>query len=293
MNERDAALKALEWYTDNGVTEVLESEPQDKTIKIPDSFEGLKEATPDPGTFKANIPPETMPKKPSAKTESDLISSKDARAEAENLVKEASTLEELRKAIADFEGLSVKKTALNMVFCDGNPKAKVMVIGEAPGADEDKQGKPFVGASGQLLDKILGSIGLSREAETPDEALYISNILNWRPPGNRTPTPAEMSIALPFIEKHIALISPDILVLVGNTPMKTLLNTKEGIVKMRGNWHDYQPVSDIGLKLDKPIYALPTFHPAYLLRNPKQKKTVWADMLMLNKKRIELGISKA
>ena len=293
MNDRDAALKALEWYTDNGITEALESEPQDKTNKLPGSFEDLKGAAPDTTIRNTKTQSDAMPKKQPAKTESALISSKDARAEAENIVKGISTLEDLRQAIADFEGLSVKKTALNMVFCDGNPKARVMVIGEAPGADEDKQGKPFVGASGQLLDKILGSIGLSRDAEAPENALYISNILNWRPPGNRTPTPAEMSIALPFIEKHIALVSPDILVLVGNTPMKSLLNTKQGIVKMRGNWHDYQPVSDIGAKSDKPVFALPTFHPAYLLRNPKQKKTVWADMLMLHKKRIELGIDKA
>jgi DNA polymerase len=249
----------LEWFLDNGVDEIVSHKPVDKTKSV--KIKKVDEI----------IPPNLG--KPIKGTSSAII-------EATELAKQANTLEELRLAIAGFDGLPVKKTALNMVFCDGNPNADVMVIGEAPGADEDRQGKPFVGASGQLLDTILGRIGLTRSAENPKQATYISNILNWRPPGNRTPTPDEMKIALPFIEKHIQLVSPKILLLVGNTPMRTILNTKEGIKKMRGRWHDYNVITpDLG-ELKSPILALPTFHPAFLLRNPYEKKTIWQDMVM-------------
>lgn len=276
-NQGDSSLEALEWYVDNGITDILENETVDKTKPA----EILEVSTHQ--TAKVVNPPE--------KPKSAPMGSNEARKTAETLARSAKTLEELRDAIASFEGLSVKKTALNMVFCDGNPKAPIMVVGEAPGADEDEQGKPFVGASGQLLDRILAGIGLSRHNDNPNQAVYISNILNWRPPGNRTPTPAEMSIALPFIEKHIQLIAPKILILVGNTPMKSLLNTKEGIMKMRGEWHDYKTISEIG-EMDNKVLVMPTFHPAFLLRNPMKKKDVWQDMIALQKKRIELGIGK-
>lgn len=281
-NERKkSALDAMEWYLDNGVTDILEDEPVDKTVMMQESKP--VSTMPEPKTETAKPTPSREKAVP--------MGSAEARKTSEALARSAKTLDELKEAISSFDGLSVKKTALNMVFCDGNPKAPIMVIGEAPGADEDEQGKPFVGQSGQLLDRILAGIGLSRKAEDPAQAVYISNILNWRPPGNRTPTPAEMSIALPFIEKHIQLIGPKILILVGNTPMKSLLDTKEGIMKMRGRWHDYKPVSDIG-DLAQEILALPSFHPAFLLRNPMQKKTVWQDMITLQKKRVELGLAK-
>ncbi len=279
-NQGDPSLEALKWYVDNGVTDVLENEPVDKTQPAEPIAALVTEAK---TQKKTTLTPE-VPKAPP-------MGSNEARKSAEELAKNVKTLDELREAIASFDGLSVKKTALNMVFCDGNPKAPIMVIGEAPGADEDEQGKPFVGASGQLLDKILAGIGLSRKNEEANKSVYVSNILNWRPPGNRTPTPAEMSIALPFIEKHIQLIAPKILILVGNTPMKSLLDSKEGIMKMRGSWHDYKTVSNIG-ELGSEILVLPTFHPAFLLRNPMKKKDVWQDMIALQKKRIELGIAE-
>ncbi|MGE4313894.1 MAG: uracil-DNA glycosylase [Pseudobdellovibrionaceae bacterium] len=281
-----SALEALRWYVENGVTDTLLPEPVNK--KLSAQPKDLPKAV--PAAPASQAPAQSVAAMEAPDTPPTLVGSREARAKAEELAKAANTLEELADVIRNFDGLAVKKTAMNMVFSDGNPKASVMVIGEAPGADEDREGKPFVGASGQLLDKIFASIGLSRKAEDPKQALYISNILNWRPPGNRTPTPAEMSIALPFIEKHIALIQPRILVMVGNTPMKTLLDTKEGIVKMRGSWHDYKTVSDISTNFKEPVFGLPTFHPAFLLRNPMQKKTVWHDMLLLHKKRAELGL---
>lgn len=203
-----------------------------------------------------------------------------SRAKAEKLAAAADSLDALRQAIADFDGLAIKKTATNMVFSDGNPEARVMLIGEAPGADEDRQGKPFVGKSGELLDKILSFINLDRKGQDPAQAIYISNILNWRPPGNRTPTPSEIEISHPFIEKHIALVKPEILILCGGIAAKTLLNKSEGITKLRGEWSEFKP-QILNSEEFPPIKALATFHPSYLLRNPAQKKSVWKDMLAI------------
>jgi uracil-DNA glycosylase family 4 len=164
----------------------------------------------------------------------------------------------------------LKKTAINTVFSDGNPKAKVMVIGEAPGADEDRQGLPFVGLSGKLLDRMFASIGLDRTT------IYITNIIPWRPPGNRQPTPSETNLCLPFVERHIELVSPEFLVLVGGTAAKSILQSTEGIMKLRGRWLSYQTST-----MQKPIKTLATFHPAYLLRAPGQKRLAWLDLLML------------
>jgi DNA polymerase len=199
----------------------------------------------------------------------------EAIVEAQKSAKICKNLEELQQAIADFDGLSVKKTATNMVFSDGDPQSDIMVIGEAPGADEDIQGKPFVGISGQLLDKILACIHLSRKPEAGQKSVYISNILNWRPPGNRTPTDSEISISLPFIEKHIELVKPKVVVLCGGVAGKSLLQRNDSISKLRGTFHDYQTTDGHQLKM------IATYHPAYLLRTPAQKKAVWADMLML------------
>jgi DNA polymerase len=164
-----------------------------------------------------------------------------------------------------------------------------MIVGEAPGADEDRIGKPFVGVSGQLLDRILACIGLARTAEDPADAVYISNILNWRPPGNRTPTDAEVDISRPFIERHIALVKPRLLVFAGGVSAKGLLNSTDSISKMRGKWHDYRPATP-GIADDgAPIPALATYHPAYLLRTPSQKKAVWADMLTVQARLRETG----
>jgi DNA polymerase len=204
---------------------------------------------------------------------------------AYKLAQSARTLAELRNALEKFEDCPLKKTATHLVFADGNPDASIMVVGEAPGADEDRLGVPFVGVSGQLLDRAFAAIGLDRTK------IYISNILPWRPPGNRQPTPHETALCLPFIERHIELVSSEILILVGGTAAKTLLKTNEGIVKLRGKWHAY-----LSPELKKPIKTLATFHPAYLLRSPGQKRFVWLDLLsvkaMINSKNEIFKLSK-
>jgi DNA polymerase len=178
------------------------------------------------------------------------------------------SLEELRAALETFDGSPLKKTALNLVFGEGNPHATDMFIGEAPGADEDRLGRPFVGISGQLLDKMLAAINLDRLH------VYITNILPWRPPGNRTPTTEEISLFLPFVRKHIALVAPRILCLVGGTAVKALLGRQEGIMRLRGNWFNYEDG----------ISVLPTYHPAFLLRSPSRKRESWRDFLEIHKK---------
>ena len=173
--------------------------------------------------------------------------------------------------VQSFDGCDLKKTASNLVFADGNPAADIMLIGEAPGADEDRQGKPFVGASGQLLDKMLASIGLDRTA------VYISNIIPWRPPGNRTPTSEEVAMFLPVIKRHIDLIAPKIVITLGGSSTKALLSTTEGILKLRGQWRDYD-VNGTAV----PMMAM--LHPAYLLRTPAQKSLAWRDLRQLYRK---------
>jgi uracil-DNA glycosylase family 4 len=219
---------------------------------------------------------------PLPKGERGLLGSMDIRNEARKLALAASTLEDLRAAIQTFDGIALKRTATNMVFADGNPSAPVMLIGEAPGADEDRIGKPFVGVSGQLLDRIFSHIGLSRAETDPVKSLYIANILNWRPPGNRTPSAGEIEASLPFIERHIALVKPKLLILCGGVSAQALLNRTEGISKLRNRWHDYLPRTE-GIAGDNPasIPAIATYHPAYLLRTPSQKRAVWQDMLAL------------
>ncbi len=185
----------------------------------------------------------------------------------------ASTVLELREELDRFEGCPLKQTALNTVFADGNPQAEIMLVGEAPGEDEDRQGRPFVGVSGKLLDQMLAAIGLDRTS------VYISNILFWRPPGNRSPTDAEIAACLPFAERHIALVNPKALVLLGGVAAKSLLRTSEGITKMRGRWTGYTP--HLGLQAEASFRCLPTLHPAYLLRQPAAKRQAWQDFLLL------------
>lgn len=199
---------------------------------------------------------------------------------ARTLVEGADTLDALRERFATFDGCPLRRMATNFVFADGSPDAPLMIIGEAPGEDEDRQGKPFVGRAGQLLDRMLAAIGRDRQSA------YISNILPWRPPGNRTPSAAEIAICLPYIHRHIALKKPEILVFAGGIAAKTLLDTSKGITKLRGRW---TAVTVPGL--DEPIPALPLFHPAYLLRQPAQKRLAWRDLLMVEKALSEINTS--
>lgn len=174
--------------------------------------------------------------------------------------------------MAGFEHCDLKRGARNLVFGDGNPQARVLVLGEAPGREEDIEGRPFVGPAGQLLDRMFATIGLARQSPDPAAALYITNVLPWRPPQNRDPSPEEIETMRPFVERHIALIDPEVIVLMGNTPLLAILRQK-GILRLRGTWAQ---------ALGKPI--LPMTHPAYLLRNPADKREAWADLLALQAK---------
>jgi uracil-DNA glycosylase len=178
-------------------------------------------------------------------------------------------LDELRAAIAAFDGLSIKKTATQMVFADGNPKARVMVLGEAPGAEEDRSGQPFVGPAGQLLDKMLAAIQLDRQQ------VFISNVVHYRPPNNRPPSPDEIVLSLPFVLRMVELVRPEFLVCLGGVALKALFDTKDGIMKLRGTWRDL-PLPD-----GTAIPTLLTYHPAFLLRTPSYKREAWADLQSL------------
>jgi uracil-DNA glycosylase len=182
----------------------------------------------------------------------------------------AKTLDDLRALLEDFRGCALHATATKLVFADGNPKGRVMFVGEAPGYEEDLSGRPFVGRSGKLLDRMMEAIGLDRES------VYIANVVPWRPPGNRTPTPQETATCLPFIHRQIELADPDILVCLGQPSTQTLLGTREGITRTRGRWFKY----DTGTR---EIRALATLHPAYLLRQPLQKRLAWRDFLAIKK----------
>ncbi|MCI5048913.1 MAG: uracil-DNA glycosylase [Rickettsiales bacterium] len=277
MAQLQQVQQLLEWYLSMGVTETISDEPVDWfSIKKPQKTASIAPAPtekPQPidiSAIKAVVSPESAPINANL---SNTI------ADARTLADEAKTLDELKEAISTFDGCPLKKMAKNTVFSDGNPDSDIMLIGEAPGAEEDRQGIPFCGASGQLLDRMLESIGLSRA-----ENCYISNTLFWRPPGNRTPTPEENAICLPFVEKHIALFNPKILILVGGTAAKSLLNENKGITRLRGNVFSYEN-SYTSQKID--TFVL--FHPSYLLRQPLQKRLAWQDLLQI-KTAIENGV---
>ncbi|MEE2746557.1 MAG: uracil-DNA glycosylase [Pseudomonadota bacterium] len=187
-----------------------------------------------------------------------------------SLALSCSNLAELESAVNHFEGCSLKNTATNTVFSDGNSQANIMFIGEAPGADEDLKGKPFVGPSGQLFDKMIGSIGFKRQD------VYITNLVFWRPPGNRNPTTNEIAICFPFVQRQIELLAPDVLVLLGGAASKAILDVSQGITRLRGKWHSYEIQS-----IKKVIPAMPFFHPAYLLRSPIHKREAWIDLLSI------------
>ncbi|WP_460275219.1 uracil-DNA glycosylase [Celeribacter sp. ULVN23_4] len=244
----------LEWQVELGVTEAIMDAPVNR-YELPDHIAKPK---PPAEAGKASGPVALPPK----------VSRSDEGIEvAANLAKSARSLEDLREALAGFDYCDLKRGARNLVFSDGNPKARVMVVGEAPGRDEDIQGKPFVGRSGQLLDKMFAAIGLERTSPDPESALYITNPIPWRPPQNRDPNPAEIAMLKPFLIRHIELADPDVVVLMGNWACNALLG-RAGITRLRGKWQTV---------LGKP--AMPMTHPTYLLRNPIAKREAWNDLL--------------
>lgn len=196
--------------------------------------------------------------------------------DARTVAASADTLDALKAAIESFNGCALKRTARNTVFARGNSEARIMVVGEAPGRDEDEMGKPFVGRSGQLLDRMFASVGLG------EDDLYITNIVNWRPPGNRNPTQEEVATCLPLVERHIALKQPDILILAGGVSAQSLLRSTTGITRLRGKWADYALRDAAGSETQTQVPVLPVFHPSYLLRRAAEKKLAWRDMLALS-----------
>ncbi len=239
---RRAALDLLLWHVDAGADAMLDEEPHDR----------LAEASAQLAPAEAKAPA-VVPSAPD-----------DMAAEARMLARSAPDLDTLRTLLQGYEGCPLKRTAKSLVFADGNPKARIMFVGEAPGAEEDRTGLPFVGRSGQLLDRMLAAIGLDRSS------VYIANVIPWRPPGNRTPTPQEAAVCRPFIERQIELADPDILVCLGGPSMQALLATSEGIMKSRGRWTEYATGT-------RTIRAIATLHPAYLLRQPLHKRLAWRD----------------
>lgn len=262
-----AALAALGWQHDCGVDEVVGDSPLNRyDLPEPSRLPVASAPVPAPAgaAGAAGNPRATAPL--AVPAEAPKV---DPVVEARALAARASTLAALRDAVAGFDHCELKKGARNTVFADGNPEARVLILGEAPGRDEDIEGRPFVGRAGQLLDRMFQAIGLARDAADPARALYITNVMPWRPPGNRDPEPAEIAMMQPFVERHISLAHPEVIVVMGNTPLITLTG-KGGILRARGTWTT---------ALNRPV--LPMTHPAYLLRNPAAKREAWGDLLTL------------
>ena len=260
LAQNPAAL--LRWYMDAGVDETIGDAPVDRLAKRPPA---APVSAPNPVAARPAIP---------AASPTFAPAGMEAVAGAVHLAQAAASVAELRAAVEGFDGCGLKKFASRTVFADGNPQAPVMFVGEAPGADEDRQGLPFVGVSGQLLDRMLASIGLTRATNA-----YITNIVFWRPPGNRAPTDEEIATCLPFVRRHIELVDPQVLVLVGGLSAKTLLGTATGITRLRGQWHQYETPG-----MSRPVPTMPLFHPAYLLRSPEQKRFAWRDLIAIRQK---------
>ena len=300
LNGSKAARDLLDFYLEAGADALVGEEPVDRfaladaprTLTSPLAGEvgeptGRREAPPDdrlrsPGgglaenarAFSSPPPSPSLPRKGGGSESPAFVAPDEATMAARTAAKSATTLDELRAILDKFDGCALKATASQLVFADGNPQAKLMFVGEAPGRDEDIEGLPFVGRSGKLLDRMLAAIGMDRTK------VYIANIVPWRPPGNRTPTPQESQICLPFILRQIELADPDVLVCLGGPSAQTLLGIKDGITKTRGRWFTFNTGK-------REIRAMPTFHPAFLLRSPLQKRFAWRDFLAI-KKALEL-----
>jgi uracil-DNA glycosylase len=249
-----AAADLLAWYAAMGVDALVDDEAHDRFAEAPKPQRRDDSAAP-------------VAARPTGFAGAGSAAD-DVVAEARMLARSATSLDNLRALLEAFEGCALKLTARSLVFADGNPESPVMFVGEAPGAEEDRAGAPFVGSSGQLLDRMLQAIGRSREQ------VYIANVIPWRPPGNRTPTPQELAVCLPFIARQIELSKAQVLVCLGGASAQTLLGVKDGITRTRGRWMDYDAGS-------RRLKAIATLHPAYLLRQPLQKRLAWRDFKMI------------
>ena len=257
-NDKARRLEDLIWQIEMGADEAISEVPRDRLSPAP------VRTAPAPAAAPAAAPVEpASPREPAVS--------------AEALAARCMSLHDIAHALAGFDQCPLKRTATNLAYIDGNPESSVLMIGEAPGREEDLQGKPFVGRSGQLLDRMLASIGLDRHADDPEKAVLITNVIFWRPPGNRKPTEAETLMCMPFVQRTIALMRPRLIVCLGATPAQRLIGTSEGILRLRGRWTSITAE-------DQAIPVMPTLHPAYLLRQPAQKRLAWRDFLSIRKR---------
>jgi uracil-DNA glycosylase family 4 len=265
LDPADALEALMAWYEAMGVDAVLDDAPKNRFALA----EAAKQAPARPGPA---VEPPRPTARPAAPAPAHTVPGDEAVMAARAAASSAESLDALRAMLDRFDGCNLKLTARNLVFGDGSPTARLMLVGEAPGREEDLEGRPFVGRSGQLLDRMLKAAGFSRE-----DSAYIANVVYWRPPGNREPSDVEVAICRPFILRQIELVDPDVLVFLGAQPLKALVGgetARAGIRRIRGQWLEF----DTGRRV---IPALPTFHPAYLLRQPLEKRMVWRDLLSL------------
>lgn len=253
--DAETALALLVWQREMGVDEAICDSPVNRYDT--------------PRKLAADLAPSAAAHPPVAPALLPEVAATDPVAEARRLAEAAGDLPALAEAMRGFEAMELRHGARNFVFADGNPAARVMIVGEAPGQEEDARGLPFIGRAGQLLDRMFDAIGLSRASPDAQSALYITNVLNWRPPGNRKPEAHEIAMMVPFVLRHIELAAPEVVVLMGNTPCQALLG-QTGILRLRGSWADVA---------GRPALAMT--HPAYLLRNPAAKREAWSDLLAL------------
>jgi DNA polymerase len=251
----------LRWHLDAGVDETIGDAPVSRYASPPVPPSAI--AT-----------PKAAPSRPVVPEPQPIVSRVSVTHSSTHIAQECRTLAELKAAVESYDGCALKGFATRTVFADGHPEAKVMVIGEAPGEDEDRQGLPFVGVSGKLLDRMLASVDLDRKRNA-----YITNVVFWRPPGNRKPTAEEIALCLPFVQRHIELLDPALLLLVGGPAASTILANAQGITKLRGKWFEFESPG-----LSRPVPTMATFHPAYLLRSPNQKRLAWRDLLTFKQK---------
>jgi uracil-DNA glycosylase family 4 len=268
-DDRDQTLAMLRWQLEMGADEATGAEPVNRLVAQPPP--APKIAAPQ----MTAAPAAAAPHRPAARAPQALPLEpvQESVSTARRIAQGCKSLEELREALRNFDLCPLRATAANLVFADGNPDSGLMFIGEAPGADEDRQGVPFVGVSGKLLDRMLAAIGRDRASA------YITNTIFWRPPGNRAPTTMESELCLPFLERHIELVNPRVLVLLGKQAAAVVLESTEGISRLRGKWKAYGKSG-----LDVPV--MPTYHPAFLLRQPAAKREAWRDFLEV-KNRLE------
>ena len=280
---KQETVRALLWLLDAGADEAVSETPISRLGASRASLaSGSTESPPDRSLNKSShlSSSQSVAGPAVAGTASEGRDQTDLIGRALEAAAQCATLAELKAALERYEGSQLKKQALNTVFADGNPAGRILLVGEAPGREEDRSGLPFVGVAGKLLDLMLASIGLDRTSA------YIINVLPWRPPENRTPEPTEVAQCIAFLRRHIELAQPEILILLGAVAVRHVLGLAEGIMKYRGRWMEYR----VGQKM---IPVMPTLHPAYLLRQPGHKKLAWRDLQAVEKKLLTLGLRES